>query len=140
MGLNNSTLPRRRSSISFKRKWTIIAILGAYRDNRSLSALGPLHPALYIAQIMILSWSGTRLQYIINDENSSFFHRERDKALTVLRSHRVVYGDSEWCNILWDDLDSCLFIIDLEDVKRLKRPWALKPTSSNTRYSYSNGA
>ncbi|KAG0153446.1 hypothetical protein PDIDSM_2098 [Penicillium digitatum] len=42
-----------------------------------------------------------RLQYIINDENSRFFHQERDKALTVLRSHGVIHGDSEWRNILW---------------------------------------
>lgn len=93
-----------------------------------------------MAQMMILSWSGTRLQHVINDENSSFFHRERDKALTVLRSHGVVHGDSEWRNMLWDDLDGRLFVIDLEDVKRLKRPRALEPTSGNTRHGHSNGA
>lgn len=30
-----------------------------------------------MAQMMILSWSGTRLQRVINDENSSFFEEGR---------------------------------------------------------------
>ncbi|KAJ5215255.1 uncharacterized protein N7498_001662 [Penicillium cinerascens] len=83
--------------------------------------------------MMILSWSGTRLQHVINDENSAFFHQKRDQALTVLRSHGVVYGDNEWRNMLWDDLDGRLIVIDLEEVKWLKRPRALEPTSGNTR-------
>ncbi|KAJ5483198.1 hypothetical protein N7530_002444 [Penicillium desertorum] len=53
--------------------------------------------------------------------------------LTVLRSHGVVDGDSEWCNMLWDDLGGLFFVIDLEEVKWLKRPRALEPTSGNTR-------
>ncbi|KAI2886137.1 hypothetical protein CBS63078_11038 [Aspergillus niger] len=39
--------------------------------------------------MMNLSWSGTRLQHVIHDENYSFFHQARDKALAVLRSRRV---------------------------------------------------
>ncbi|KAE8154242.1 hypothetical protein BDV25DRAFT_148143 [Aspergillus avenaceus] len=89
--------------------------------------------------MMILSWSGSRLQYVINNKNLGFFQREREKALTVLRSHGVVHGDSEWRNMLWDDLSSCLIVIDLEDVKRLKRPRALEPTSGNMRHSYYDG-
>jgi hypothetical protein len=51
----------------------------------------------------------------------------------VLRSHGVVHGDSEWRNMLWDDLGGHLVVIDLEDVRWLKRPRALEPTSGNTR-------
>ena len=86
-----------------------------------------------MAKMMILSWSGTRLQHVINDENTAFFHQKRDQALTVLRSHGVVHGDNEWRNMLWDDLDGRLIVIDLEEVKWLKRPRALEPTSGNTR-------
>lgn len=92
-----------------------------------------------IAQMMILSWSGKRLQHVINDENSRFFHQERDKALTVLRSHGVVHGDSEWRNMLWDDLGVRLFVIDLEEVRWLKRPRALEPTSGNIRHGHRVG-
>ncbi|RAQ36301.1 hypothetical protein DPQ28_11775, partial [Pasteurella multocida] len=38
-----------------------------------------------MAHMMILSWSGTRLQRIIKDENLDFFHKERDKALKSLQ-------------------------------------------------------
>lgn len=123
-----------------------------YRHLRSLQGnqipvcLGTFTPqVLYwyhgelMAQMMILSWSGKRLQYIINDENSRFFHQERDKALTVLRSHGVIHGDSEWRNILWDDLGARLFVIDLEEVKWLKCPRALEPTFGNMRHSHRVG-
>jgi hypothetical protein len=93
-----------------------------------------------MAQMMILSWSGTRLQHVINNENSSFFHQERDKALAVFRSHGVIHSDDEWRNMLWDDLGGRLFVIDLEDVKWLKRPRALEPTSGNTPHGHRVGA
>ncbi|KAJ5454034.1 uncharacterized protein N7458_004990 [Penicillium daleae] len=93
-----------------------------------------------MAQMMVLSWSGMRLQHVINDRNSSFFHREREKALAVLRSRGVIHSDSEWRNMLWDDLGGRLFVIDLEDVKWLKRPRALEPTSGNTRRNCCVGA
>jgi hypothetical protein len=86
-----------------------------------------------MARRTILSWSGTRLQHVINDGNSSFFHQERDKALAVLRSRAVIHGDSEWRNMLWDDLSDRLVVNDLEDVKWLKRPRALEPKSGNAR-------
>ncbi|CAG7940291.1 unnamed protein product [Penicillium salamii] len=92
-----------------------------------------------MTQMMILSWAGKRLQHVINDENSRFFHQERDKALTVLRSHGVFHGDSEWRNMLWDDLGARLFVIDLEEVKWLKRPRALEPTSGNMRHGHRVG-
>ncbi|CAG8878831.1 unnamed protein product [Penicillium nalgiovense] len=92
-----------------------------------------------MAQMMILSWSGKRLQHVINHENSRFFHQERDKALTVLRSHGVAHGDSEWRNMLWDDLGVRLFVIDLEEVKWLKRPRALEPTFGNMRHGHRVG-
>jgi hypothetical protein len=87
-----------------------------------------------MARMMILSWSGMRLQHVINDRHSSFFHQEREKALAVPRSCGVIHSNSEWRNMLWDDLGRRLFVIDLEDVKWLKRPRALKPTSGNTRH------
>ncbi|EEQ85491.1 uncharacterized protein BDCG_08760 [Blastomyces dermatitidis ER-3] len=84
-----------------------------------------------MSQMMILSWSGTRLQHVINDENSSFFYQERDKALAVLRSHGAVHSDGEWRNMLWDDLGGRLIVIDLEDMRWLKRPRTLEPISGN---------
>ncbi|KAI9043620.1 uncharacterized protein KD926_003390 [Aspergillus affinis] len=69
--------------------------------------------------MMILGWSGTRLQRVINDGNFNFFHQERDKALAMLRSYGVVHSDSEWRNMLWDDLGGRLVVIDLEEVKWL---------------------
>ena len=88
-----------------------------------------------MAQMMILSWSGTRLQCVINDENSEFFHEERNKAPAMLRSYGVIYSDSEWRNMLWDGLGGHLVVIDLEEVKWLKRPWAFELTSGNA-YGY----
>lgn len=102
--------------------------LGAFTPRVSYWYHGEL-----MERMMILSWSGRRIQHVINDENSSFFHQEREKALAILRSHGVVHGDSEWRNMLWDDLSGCLTVIDLEDVKWLKRPRALAPRSGNAR-------
>ncbi|CDM38595.1 unnamed protein product [Penicillium roqueforti FM164] len=51
---------------------------------------------------------------------SCFFHWERDKALAVLRSHRVVHSD--------------------KDVKWLKCPRTLEPTSGNMQYGHRVGA
>ncbi|KUM61397.1 hypothetical protein ACN42_g5712 [Penicillium freii] len=123
-----------------------------YRSLRSLQGkqipvcLGTFTPRVsywyhgeLMAQMMILSWSGKRLQHVIDDENSRFFHQERDKALTVLRSHGVIHSDSEWRNMLWDDLGVRLFVIDLEEVKWLKRPRALEPTSGNMRHGHRVG-
>lgn len=89
-----------------------------------------------MAQMMVLSWSGMRLQNVINDRNSSFFHQEREKALAVLRSCGVIHGDSEWRNMLWNDLSGRLIVIDLEDVRWLKRRRTLQPTSGNSRSAH----
>ncbi|PYH88799.1 hypothetical protein BO71DRAFT_403570 [Aspergillus ellipticus CBS 707.79] len=86
-----------------------------------------------MAQMMILGWSGERLQHVINDSNSKFFDLERKKVLAVLRSHGIIHGDSEWRNMLWDGASRHLVVIDLEDMKWLKRPRALEPASGNTR-------
>ncbi|KAJ6061095.1 hypothetical protein N7444_001791 [Penicillium canescens] len=107
--------------------------LGAFTPRVSCWYHGEL-----MEQMMILSWSGSRLQHVINDDNSSF-HKECEKALAVLRSHGVVHGDSEWRNMLWDDLGGRLIVIDLEDVKWVKRPRALEPTSGNTRHGHRVG-
>ncbi|KAJ6061108.1 hypothetical protein N7444_001804 [Penicillium canescens] len=107
--------------------------LGAFTPRVSCWYHGEL-----MEQMMILSWSGSRLQHV-NDDNSSFFHKECEKALAVLRSHGVVHGDSEWRNMLWDDMGGRLIVIDLEDMKWLKRPRALEPTSGNTRHGHRVG-
>lgn len=73
-----------------------------------------------MAHMMILSWSGIRLQQVINDENSGFFCKEREKALAILRSHGAGHSDSEWRNMLWDELTGRLIVIDLEDMNWLK--------------------
>lgn len=49
----------------------------------------------------------------------------------MLRSYGVVHSDSEWRGMLWDDLGGRLVVIDLEEVKWLKRPRALESTSGN---------
>lgn len=108
--------------------------LGAFKPRVTYWYHGEL-----MAHMMILSWSGTRLQRVVNDDNSGFFEKERKKALAVLRSHGVVHSDSEWRNMLWDDLSGRMVIIDLEDVKWLKRPRALEPTSGNTRHVHRTG-
>lgn len=54
----------------------------------------------------------------------------------MLRLHGVIHGDSEWRNMLWDNLGSYLTIIDLEDIKQLKRPRALELMSRNARRGY----
>ena len=80
---------------------------------------------------MILSWSGTRLQHVINEGNQDFFNKERARVLGVLRSNGIVHGDTEWRNMLWNDQEGSLVIIDLESVKRLKRPRPLGAGSGN---------
>lgn len=86
-----------------------------------------------MAQMMVLSWSGRRLQQIINAENSDFFYNARKNALATLRSYGLDHGDSEWRNMLWDDRENRLIVIDLEDVTWSKRPRALESTSGNAR-------
>ena len=54
----------------------------------------------------------------------------------MLRSRGVIHGDSEWRNILWDKPGGRLVVIDLEDIKWLKRPRALKLTPGNARYGH----
>ncbi|KAJ5547554.1 hypothetical protein N7513_004788 [Penicillium frequentans] len=119
-----------------------------YRDLRGLQGqqipvcIGTFAPRVaywyhgeLMEQMMILSWSGRRLQHVINDENMSFFSYKREQALAVLRSHGVAHGDSEWRNMLWDDLGKRLIVIDLEDIKWLKRPRTLEPMTGNARRS-----
>ncbi|KAJ9488434.1 hypothetical protein VN97_g4848 [Penicillium thymicola] len=103
--------------------------LGAFKPSISYWYHGEL-----MAQMIILGWSGVRLQHVINEENSSFFDQERKKVLAVLRSYGVIHGDSEWRNMLWDDVGCHLVVIDLEDMKWLKLPRALEPASGNTRH------
>jgi hypothetical protein len=87
-----------------------------------------------MARMMILGWSGIRLQHVIDDKNSSFFDQKRKEVLAVLRSHGMIHRDSEWRNMLWDDASRHLVVIDLEDMKRLKRPRPLEPASGNTHH------
>jgi Ser/Thr protein kinase RdoA (MazF antagonist) len=69
------------------------------------------------------------LQALAAEAPSQEWHGARE-ALAVL------HGDSEWRNMLWDDLGSHLIVIDLEDVKWLKRPRALEPMSGNARHCH----
>lgn len=85
---------------------------------------------------MVLSWSGTRLQHVINDRNASFFHQEREKTLSVLRSRGVIHGDCEWRNMLWDDQGGRLVVIDLEDVISQTRRRAHEAKSGNARHGH----
>jgi hypothetical protein len=55
-------------------------------------------------------------------ERTSFIHRESDQALSVLRFHGVTHGDNERRNMLCEGLYSPLIVIELEEVKWLKRP------------------
>ncbi|KAJ5404042.1 hypothetical protein N7509_003913 [Penicillium cosmopolitanum] len=87
-------------------------------------------------QMIILSWSGGDSSTLSMTRTRFFFHQERKKALAAFRSHRVVHRDSEWRNMLWDDLDNRLIVIDLEDLERLKRSRTLELTSGNARYGH----
>ncbi|EPS32971.1 hypothetical protein PDE_07932 [Penicillium oxalicum 114-2] len=114
--------------------------LGSLQGQQIPVCLGTFTPRIsywyhgeLMEQMMILSWSGRRLQFVINDENSRFFRQERDKALAILQSHGVVHGDIAWRNMLWDDRSSRLIVIDLEDLKWLKRPRALGSKTENAR-------
>ena len=51
----------------------------------------------------------------------------------MLQLHGIIHSDNKWCNMLWDDVGHHLVVVDLEDVKWLKRPHALEPASGNTR-------
>ncbi|KAJ5749282.1 uncharacterized protein N7511_010978 [Penicillium nucicola] len=73
-----------------------------------------------MAHMMILSWSGHRIQQIINEENSRFFYAEREKVLKILESHGVFHRDKAWRNMLWNEQAGRLVVIDLEDVKWLE--------------------
>ncbi|KAE8352275.1 metalloprotease m41 ftsh [Aspergillus coremiiformis] len=91
--------------------------VGAFRPRISYWYHGEL-----MSRMMILSWSGIRAQNVINPENSSFFHSERDRLLAILQTYGIVHRDSEWRNILWNDAARCLVLIDFEDVKWLTPP------------------
>ena len=56
---------------------------------------------------------------------------ERARVLGILDSNGIVHGDTEWRNMLWNDQEGKLVVIDLEDVKRLKRPRPLGASSGN---------
>ena len=85
-----------------------------------------------MAHFMILSWSGTRLQRIINDENLDFFSKERKKALKALQERGAEHRDKEWRNMLWNEQTRSLVVVDLEDMKWLKRPRPLQLISGNS--------
>ncbi|KAG5297455.1 hypothetical protein I7I48_06573 [Histoplasma ohiense] len=83
--------------------------------------------------MMILSWSGARLQFVVNDANISFFQEKRDKALAVLLSNGVKHKDKEWRNMLWDEHTGHLAVIDLEDIEWVKRRPPLQSKPDNTQ-------
>ncbi|KAI2862122.1 hypothetical protein CBS76997_11347 [Aspergillus niger] len=71
---------------------------------------------------------------------SSFVNQERDKALAEIRSCGAIHCDSEWRDMLWHDLSGHLVVVDLEDVKWLKSPWALGRISDSTQRTRCVGA
>ena len=79
--------------------------------------------------MMILSWSGIRVQSIINQKNASFFDNERSRLANVLRSHGVVNEDDEWRNILWDEKSGRVVMIDFEEVPWLRKRMPLESTT-----------
>lgn len=128
-----------------EKQHTLRAEVNNYCRLRSLQGyqipvcLGDFEPSIaywyhgqLMAHMMILSWSGTRLQRIINEGNLDFFHKERDRALGALRERGVEHKDKEWRNILWDEQTRSLVVVDLEDMEWLKRPGPLQPTSGNS--------
>ena len=84
-----------------------------------------------MTSMMILSWSGVRVQKFINQENSSFFHHERHKLVKTLRSHGIVHDDDEWRNILWNNSIGCLVMIDFEEVTWVTQRRPLESISRN---------
>ncbi|RDH26819.1 hypothetical protein BDQ94DRAFT_186124 [Aspergillus welwitschiae] len=88
----------------------------------------PWYHGRRMTQKMILSRSGTRLQHA------------RNKALAEICSCGATHCDSEWRNMLWDDLSGHLVVVDLEDMKWLKRPGALDYISDSTQRTRCVGA
>lgn len=84
-----------------------------------------------MTDMMILSWSGIRVQSIINQKNASFFENERSRLANVLRSHGVVNEDDEWRNILWDEKSGRVVMIDFEEVSWLRKRMLLESTTGN---------
>ncbi|KAL2846620.1 hypothetical protein BJY01DRAFT_234520 [Aspergillus pseudoustus] len=128
-----------------EKQHTLQTEVNNYRHLRTLQGyqipvcLGHFEPGIsywyhgeLMAHMMILSWSGTRLQKIINNDNSDFFHKKRDEALAALQKHGVEHQDKEWRNMLWDEQTRSLVVVDLEDVEWLKRPRVLHQTSGNS--------
>ncbi|KAE8146486.1 hypothetical protein BDV25DRAFT_169850 [Aspergillus avenaceus] len=68
--------------------------------------------------MMVLGWSGVRVQKIINKENEPFFRAERRQLREVLQPYGVLHGDLEWRNMLWNSDMNRAFMIDFEDVKK----------------------
>lgn len=128
-----------------KKQHTLEGEVDNYRRLRSLQGyqipvcLGDFEPSVpywyhgqLMAHMMILSWSGIRLQRIINDENLDFFHGEREKALKALREHGVEHRDKEWRNMLWDEQTHSLVVVDLEEMEWFEQREPLQLTSGNS--------
>lgn len=113
-----------------EKQHTLKAEVDNYRRLQNLQGyqipvcLGDFEPSIeywyhgrVMAHFMILSWSGTRLQRIINDENLDFFNEEREKALKALQERGVEHRDKEWRNMLWNEQTRSLVVVDLEDME-----------------------
>lgn len=85
--------------------------------------------------MMVLSWSGTSLADVENNEDVQSFRRKRREVLSVLRSHGMMHLDTAWRNMLWDEIGQRLIVIDLEDMRRVKQPRAIESTCGNGRAS-----
>ena len=67
-----------------------------------------------MAHMMILSWSGIRVQ--------SLMEKEQARLAKVLCLHRVVHQDNEKRNVLWNESAHHAIMIDFEQVSWLPKP------------------
>ena len=85
-----------------------------------------------MAHMMILSWSGIRVQNIVNKNKSKmpFFEHEQEKVAEALRAYGAEHCDREWRNMLWNESSQCTIMIDLENLSWSAR-LPLRSTSGN---------
>lgn len=67
--------------------------------------------------MMVLSWSGFRMDAEISPEMRNFVEGKLKKLKETLREHGVVHRDAAYRNVLWYPPTRSLMMIDLEDMK-----------------------
>jgi len=71
--------------------------------------------------MLFLSWAGRPLFEYINLESRPSFQLKATRALQELHRHRVVHGDAELRNFLYDEAANRVMVIDLERAAIRKR-------------------